>query len=266
MTLVPTRWWASFFMPSCLLLMGLAVGIVWCFWAWKRGRTPRQARLPIALAIGSALPLYLASTPWVARWAAWTLERQHPPVAVESLPQADAIVVLAGSIAAMPRPDGSIHVFARGASDRFETGLAAFRAGCAPVIVFGSSDSGVAGAPTEGSWNRARAIERGVPGSAAIAVERALYTRDEASNVAAELKQLGETGAQTIILCTSATHMPRAARHFRALGLEVVPLPCDFATLGPSEGWSATLLIPRGQALSLVDLAAKEWLGMLAGR
>jgi hypothetical protein len=45
MTLVPTRWWASFFMPSCLLLMGLAVGIAWCLWAWKRGRTPRQARL-----------------------------------------------------------------------------------------------------------------------------------------------------------------------------------------------------------------------------
>ena len=266
MTLVPTRWWASFFMPSCLLLMGLAVGIAWCLWAWKRGRTPRQARLPIALVVGSASLLYLASTPWVARWAAWTLEREHPPVAVESLPEADAIVVLAGSIGAMPRADGSVHVFARGVSDRFETGVAAFRAGRAPVIVFGSTDSGVPGAPTEGAWNRTRAIERGVPEPAAIAAERALYTSDEASNVAAELDKLGESGAKTIILCTSATHMRRAAGHFRALGLKVVPLPCDFATRGPSEGWSATLLIPRGQALSLVDLAAKEWLGMLAGR
>lgn len=66
----------------------------------------------------------------------------------------------------------------------------------------------MAGAPTEGGWNRTRAIERGVPESAAIAVERALYTRDEASNVAAGV--------------------------FRALGLQEVPLPRDFATLGPS--------------------------------
>ena len=86
MTLVPTRWWASFFMPSCLLLMALAIGIAWCLWAWRRGRTPRQARLPLTWTMGSLALLYLASTPWVARWAAWTLERQYPPVAVESLP------------------------------------------------------------------------------------------------------------------------------------------------------------------------------------
>jgi uncharacterized SAM-binding protein YcdF (DUF218 family) len=248
MTLVPTRWWASFFMPSCLLLMGLAIGILWCLWAWKRGRTPRQARVPIALAAGSASLLYLASTPWVARWAASTLERDHPPVAVESLPQADAIVVLAGAIAARPRLDGSVHMFAGGAGDRFETGVA------------------VPGAPAEGAWNRSRAIERGVPASAAIAAERAQYTSDEASNVAAELQKLGERGAKTIILCTSAWHLPRATRHYRALGLEVIPLPCDFMTRGPAEEWSPTLLIPRGHALWRVDTVAKEWLGMLAGR
>jgi hypothetical protein len=33
-----------------------------------------------------------------------------------------------------------------------------------------------------------------------------------------------------------------------------------------SAGWPPTLLIPRGQALWLVDLVAKEWLGILAGR
>jgi len=263
MTLVPTRWWASLFMPSCLLLMALAIGIAWCLWAWRRGRTPRQARLPVAWTVGSLVLLYLASTPWVARWAAWTLERQSPPVAVESLPAADAIVVLAGSIGAMPRADGSIHVFARGASDRFETGLAAFRAGKAPVIVFGSGDSGVPGAPAEGEWNRARAIDRGVPAQAAVAADQALFTSDESLNVAAKLS---ERGARTVILCTSATHMPRAAGHYRRLGFDVIPMPCDFATAGPSEGWSFTMLIPRAHALAAVDTAAKEWLGMLAGR
>ena len=98
MTLVPTRWWASFFMPSCLLLLALAIGIAWCLWAWKRGRTTRPARLPEAWTIGSLVLLYLASAPAVARWAAWTLEREYPPVAVERLPAADAIVVLGGAM------------------------------------------------------------------------------------------------------------------------------------------------------------------------
>jgi uncharacterized SAM-binding protein YcdF (DUF218 family) len=260
MTLVPTRWWASFFMPSCLLLMALAIGIAWCLWAWRRGRTPRQARLPLAWTVGSLILLYLASTPWVARWAAWTLERQYPSVAAESLPTADAIVVLAGSIAAMPRSDGSIHVFARGASDRFETGLAAFRAGRAPVIVFGSGDSGVPGAPAEGEWNRARAIDRGVAPTAALDAAPALYRSDESRNVAA---RLGEIGAKSMLLCTSATHMRRASRHYEALGYDVRALPCDFVVVGPSEGWSPALLIPRAHALAATDTAMKEFLGAL---
>lgn len=156
MTLVPTRWWASLFMPSCLLLVALAIGIAWCLWAWRRGRTARQARLPVAWTIGGVLLLYLTSTPAVARWAAWTLERQHPPVAVERLPAADAIVVLGGAMHAMRRPDGSLCFFSRGASDRFEAGLAAFQAGRAPIIVFGGGETDVDGAPTEGEWNRQR--------------------------------------------------------------------------------------------------------------
>jgi hypothetical protein len=57
MTLVPTRWWASLFMPSCLLLVALAIGIAWCLWAWRRGRTARQARLPVAWTVGSLAEL-----------------------------------------------------------------------------------------------------------------------------------------------------------------------------------------------------------------
>jgi|LauGreDrversion4_2_1035121.scaffolds.fasta_scaffold59997_2 hypothetical protein len=35
--------------------------------------------------------LYLASTPLVARWAAWTLEKDYPPVDVKTLPVDSAI-------------------------------------------------------------------------------------------------------------------------------------------------------------------------------
>ena len=145
MNLVATRWWSMLFMPSCVLMAGIAVGLAWCLWSWRRGKAPRQAWPAVALAAGSAFLLYLASTPLVARWAAWTLEREVPAIAVERLPVADAIVVLGGSMYATQREDGSVHLYAKHAGDRFDTALAAYRAGRAPLMVFGGG--GTLGVP-----------------------------------------------------------------------------------------------------------------------
>jgi uncharacterized SAM-binding protein YcdF (DUF218 family) len=262
MNLVATRWWSMLFMPSSLLLAGLAIGLAWCLWSWRRGRTPRQAWPAVALAVDSAFLLYLASTPLAARWAAWTLERENPPAAVERLPAADAIVVLGGAMYATQGDDGSTHLYSRHASDRFETALSAYRAGRAPLLVFGGGGTGVPGTPTEGEWNRRRATERGVPADAALAAGVARFTSDESASVAAVLHG---RGARTVIVCSSAMHLPRAAEHYRRLGFDVIPLPCDFATRGAAEGWSWALLIPRGVALAQTDAAAKEWLGRLSG-
>jgi uncharacterized SAM-binding protein YcdF (DUF218 family) len=171
---------------------------------------------------------------------------------------ADAIVVLGGSMYATQRDDGSVHLYARHAGDRFETAIEAFRAGRAPIVVFAGGGTGIEGTPTEGEWNRRRAIERGVPAKAALAAGQALYTSDEAQRAAERLRELG---AKRLLVCTSAMHLPRAAASYRQLGFEVTPLPSDFATRGTAEGWSGALLIPRGLALAQVDAVAKEWMG-----
>jgi uncharacterized SAM-binding protein YcdF (DUF218 family) len=259
MNLVATRWWSMLFMPSCVLMVGIALGVFLMLRAWRRGKRPGEARFACWLTAASVMMLYLASTPLVARWAAWTLEKDYPPVDVKALPVADAIVVLGGAMYATEGVDGTVHVYARHASDRFETGLAAFRAGRAPIMVFGGGSSGVPGTPMEGEWNRSRAVERGVPEAAALAAGRALYTSDESQLVATLLR---ERGAKTLIVCTSAMHLPRAAEHYRGLGFTVTPLPADFATRGVAEGWSWALLVPRGIALSQVDTVAKEWMGI----
>jgi uncharacterized SAM-binding protein YcdF (DUF218 family) len=240
-------------------MIGIALGVFLMLRAWRKGKRPGEARLVCWLTAASVMMLYLASTPLVARWAAWTLERDYPPVDVKTLPVADAIVVLGGAMYATEGADGTVHVYARHASDRFETGLAAFRAGRAPIMVFGGGSSGVPGTPMEGEWNRSRAVERGVPEAAALAAGRALYTSDESQLVATLLR---ERGAKTLIVCTSAMHLPRAAEHYRGLGFTVTPLPADFATRGVAEGWSWALLVPRGIALSQVDTVAKEWMGI----
>jgi uncharacterized SAM-binding protein YcdF (DUF218 family) len=247
-------------MPSSVLIVALALGVVLMLRAWRRGKRPSEARFGCGLTVTSLVVLYLASTPLVARWVAESLERQNPPVDPVTMPVADAIVVLGGSMYATVGPDGTTLLYARHASDRFETAIQAFCAGRAPIIAFGGGGTGVPGTPTEGEWNRARAIARGVPADRAIAGPVALYTSDESEGIARVLR---ERGVKRIILCSSAVHLPRARMNYEKLGFEVTPLPSDFATRGTAEDWSWALLIPRGMALSQVDAGVKEWMGLL---
>ena len=260
MNLVATRWWSMFFMPSSVLIVALALGVFLMLRAWRRGKRPSEARFACGLTVTSLVVLYLASTPLVARWVAESLERQNPPVDPVTMPVADAIVVLGGSMYATVGPDGTTLLYARHASDRFETAMQAFSAGRAPIIAFGGGGTGVPGTPTEGEWNRARAIARGAPADRAIAGPVALYTSDESEGIARVLR---EHGVKRIILCSSAVHLPRARMNYEKLGFEVIPLPSDFATRGTAEDWSWALLIPRGMALSQVDAGLKEWMGLL---
>ena len=247
-------------MPSSVLIVALTLGVFLMLRAWRRGKRPGQARFACGLTVTSLVALYLASTPLVARWVAESLERQNPPVDPVTMPVADAIVVLGGSMYATVGPDGTALLYARHASDRFETAMQAFSAGRAPIIAFGGGGTGVPGTPTEGEWNRARAIARGVPADRAIAGPVALYTSDESEGIARVLR---ERGVKRIILCSSAVHLPRARMNYEKLGFEVTPLPSDFATRGTAEDWSWALLIPRGMALSQVDAGVKEWMGLL---
>ena len=66
------------------------------------------------------------------------------------------------------------------------------------------------------------------------------------------------------MLVTSAYHMPRAVGVFRAQGFDVIPWPVDFRTAGPGDWLSLFATIPEG--LERVDLAIKEWIGLIAYR
>lgn len=63
------------------------------------------------------------------------------------------------------------------------------------------------------------------------------------------------------LLITSAFHMPRAVGVFRKAGFDVVPYPVDFRTAG-GEDLVRPFAIPGG--LERVDLATREWAGLLA--
>jgi uncharacterized SAM-binding protein YcdF (DUF218 family) len=84
-------------------------------------------------------------------------------------------------------------------------------------------------------------------------------TYENAANLA---RMLAPKRGQTYVLVTSAYHMPRAIGTFRRQGFEIVAWPVDFRTSGPRDMIDGFGSIAAG--LERVDLAVKEWIGLLA--
>jgi len=74
-------------------------------------------------------------------------------------------------------------------------------------------------------------------------------------------KFLTPRGIDKIVLVTSAFHMWRSERCFRALGFQVVPSPCDYRATWFS--WSLTAFVaPSPHAAAGVETVVHEWLGI----
>ena len=88
-----------------------------------------------------------------------------------------------------------------------------------------------------------------------IVLERG--SRNTRENAVESARIVRERGWKTLLLVTSAMHMPRAAASFRAAGLDVDLLPVDHRA-----GEQAGNLLPRAEALERSTEALRE----LAGR
>ena len=172
-------------------------------------------------------------------------------------------MVLGGGQAGHLAADGLMHLQSGRGGDRLERAIRAYKAGKAPWLVVGGGSFGLPDDVMVGDYLKAAAVARGVPADAVLACGEATYTSDEGTSIAALLKP---HGARHILLCTSATHMPRARLVYEQLGFRVTCIPCDFDTRGQAEGFSPMLLLPRGQALYQTENALKEWLGLSVTR
>ncbi|MGF1651261.1 MAG: YdcF family protein [Hyphomicrobiaceae bacterium] len=95
--------------------------------------------------------------------------------------------------------------------------------------------------------------------------ENAVETRALIETLA--LVERRETGSGASVpgrwlLITTSWHMPRSVGTFRKAGFEVVAWPVDFRTAGEADASRLGNGIHEG--LERVDLAAKEWIGLLA--
>lgn len=249
-----------FFMPSTVSLMLLVLGL---FLVLRQLRQPQLDRTSIRRAIGLSLTgltlLYACSTPWVATLLARSLELQSKLLRPEDAPQADAIVVLGGGQRGYVDDSGAIWLFTHRASDRWETGVRAFKLGKAPLLVLGGGILDIPGQPLASDFLRSLAEGQGVPAQSILTIGAARYTTDESAQMAGVMR---DRGVRHVLLCTSACHMPRAKLIMERLGFQVTPIPCDFDTGGSAERLSPAMLLPRGAALALTENCLKEWLGL----
>lgn len=75
---------------------------------------------------------------------------------------------------------------------------------------------------------------------------------------------LGDRARGRWVLITSAWHMPRAMGSFQKVGLTVIPYPVDYQTRGAIDSLRPFTIV--GHGLQRLDIAAKEWLGLLGYR
>jgi uncharacterized SAM-binding protein YcdF (DUF218 family) len=105
---------------------------------------------------------------------------------------------------------------------------------------------------------RAFFIEQGVDPARLLAEDR---SRDTYENAVFSRDLVAPQREDVWILVTSAMHMPRAVGCFRRLAWEVVPYPVDYrAETAPRPSFFLS------EHLELLDVAAKEWVGLVAYR
>ena len=64
----------------------------------------------------------------------------------------------------------------------------------------------------------------------------------------------------SVLLVTSAAHMPRAVAAFKSAGVDVVPVSTDVRVTA-GGGFAAVKLLPDARALAMTSEAIREWIG-----
>ncbi|MGL4575326.1 MAG: YdcF family protein [Burkholderiaceae bacterium] len=212
----------------------------------------RFAKTALVFFWGTLAVLWVAATPAVARaWAHW-VESRYPPLQLEALPKADAIVVLSGGRRAHAPEFGVQQTLLSNTLERTRYGaLLAKRTGL-PVIVSGGRPNG-RGTPLATMMKDALQSEFGV---ANVQAEPQSNTTLENARYTAKLLGPGKT----ILLVTEASHMPRAVLDFQAQGVTVIAAPTAFTSDGDGD---AATWVPSVYALRLTNEALRETIGWL---
>jgi uncharacterized SAM-binding protein YcdF (DUF218 family) len=89
-------------------------------------------------------------------------------------------------------------------------------------------------------------------------------SRNTYENAVFTQKRVHPRDGEDWLLITSAFHMPRSMGIFRALGMNPTAYPVDYRTFGNSEDFRPPA--DGSQAIRNVEIALREWIGLIAYR
>ena len=202
--------------------------------------------------------LWLSSIPLVGGFLVRATEGWAERIPASDAPIVDAIVVLSEGRAIAP---GRAPISAWSDADRFFGGVELFKAGKAPLLVFtGGRSPWEPDAPLEGEILTQHARALGIPPDHIVTTTQVYNTAEEAQAVTAVLRARQAT-PPSVLLVTSAFHMPRARLLFERAGLRVTPFPVDFRSGAGTVNMFDFL--PSAAALSQTHMAMREMYGRL---
>ena len=238
--------------PTSITLLLLAAGVA-------LRRRPAARRVCNVLAV---VVLLICGNGWVVSAMVRYLEAQHLPP--ESIPTADAILVLSGGVLGRTPPRQTVEI--GDAGDRVLYGAELYRQGKAPHIICTGNVATGGIAPRPAAEDMADLLRLvGVPASAIVTEIKSENTRAHAVNLCPLLQ---ERRINRVLLVTSAMHMPRSIGVFRRLcsAIEFVPAPTDFrAPFEAATPWHRQVvrLLPTPRSLLDFSDAAHEYVGIV---
>ncbi|MBP8951783.1 MAG: YdcF family protein [Armatimonadetes bacterium] len=245
------------FFPVSKILGGLClpftqVLLLLAAFAFLVRRRPRAAWVCFWIAL---VGMYALSTRPVADLITRPLEEQYPRAALPA--SIDAIVVLGGATdlgTSLPE-----RLEFGSAADRFIEGVILARQYPDAVLVFSGGTSSLFDASRlEAPWLAEYAEKLGIPRTQIRAEERSRNTRENATETAAILRAEGRT---SLLLVTSAFHMPRSVGCFHQAGLYPIPYPVDFRT--QAAPYDVMSLLPNINNLADASHSIREYWGLL---
>jgi len=237
-----------FLYPLNLVLLALGLAGLF-YWFGKKSATI------VSLLLASAI-LVISSLPVTAAALIRNLESKFTPVAAAEMSRADAIVILGGVLALPQHPRVDLELV--DSSDRIRYAWQLYRQGKAnKIIIAGGNVFPQQDVRGEAYYIAKLLTEWGVPQQDIIFEEQSRNTYENAVNIKPLLE---ENNLSSVLLVTSATHMPRALAVFKAQNIEVIPAPTDIQ-ITESDYPAVFNWIPNAQALAATTWVLKEYMG-----
>jgi len=209
--------------------------------------SPARRKWIRALAVTAVAVLWLLGSPLTATIAAGLLESRYEPFDRATTARFDAVVVLGAGIVGKGslRPADQLTGLSM---QRTLCGVDLYAEGRAPRLVLTGGSPSLSGeGPKEAVEMRRLAIRLGVPEDAVLIDDLSRTTYENALGVKRVL------GEGSVLLVTSASHMPRAAGLFRKQGFTVNPAPCTYRLQEWPNIWSNFDLLDVIPSLGSLD-------------